>query len=242
MKTDPITSSPKNGELSDRRDDILGGFMPIQEHDDIMAAACVDSSSLPRSPSSFHPLQNMRMGNQRLDQFDPLSPPEGSNYYSRYENHGGAGYFDDTISQTCTVQGNDLLGDDDDYSYGDLMNAITGKMELGLAESSTPSFRNNNGGSSKEFMNSSAPAGLSCSSMTDTNYYIDDYNPESNNGSYFSSDDCCININDSGGKEISISGGNHLHLQGGGTWDMEGGSMGDISSSSSSFPNNLLDF
>lgn len=203
LRIESITSSPNNSE-SMGCGDIIGGSRPMQENE--IAATGLDLS-LP--PSGFQPMQNMFMGNQRVD---PLSPAEYCyNHYGRNDVYGGAGYFD--VMPTGAAEGHDL--GDDYYCYGDLENSNPGTMEFGLAEIYRPPFGNFSGSSSKE-MSKSVCTGLSCSMMDNTGN--DDYS------SYFSNDNC---FNKNGDHSLNVAGISE------GPWDMEEGLGEDISSSSS---------
>ncbi|OWM78373.1 transcription factor MYB83-like [Punica granatum] len=223
LKINSFTSSPNDSDSSDPRDNVLGGITPaMQEHDTM--TACMDSLS---PPSSLQSMQNLFMGNQH----DPLFHMQGNNCYNCHDVlGGGAGLF--YFSPPCIAQGS-VFGDD--YRYGDFLNSIPGKMEIGLSEFSVAPFGNSSGGSEDISMSNSAA--LSCSINSTT----DNCNVRSNNGGFFSNDYCFNNTAESlkmEGISLELIGNDHLRRGPNlrmGEWDLEG-LMDDISS----FP--LLDF
>ncbi|CAJ1947256.1 unnamed protein product [Sphenostylis stenocarpa] len=80
------TSSPNNSDSSDPRD-VMGGIMPMNEHD--LMTMCMDSSSSTSSSS----MQSMHANMALTDQFDPF--PLLSN---RYDMTGAAGFLDNNMA------------------------------------------------------------------------------------------------------------------------------------------------
>ncbi|ESW23429.1 hypothetical protein PHAVU_004G046000 [Phaseolus vulgaris] len=110
------TSSPNNSDSSDPRD-VMGGIMPMNEHD--LMTMCMDSSSS-TSSSSMHSMQaNMAL----TDQFDPF--PLLSN---RYDMTTGAAGFLDNMAACLTQVG--MADHDDGVVHGDYGALEPNKMGL----------------------------------------------------------------------------------------------------------------
>ncbi|KAI4333139.1 hypothetical protein L6164_017980 [Bauhinia variegata] len=93
------TTSPNNSDSSEPTRDVLGGMMPINEHD--LMTMCMDSSSS-SSPSSIQSMQAMAFA----DQFDPFSMLN-----NRYDMVNAASFTDmsSCLTQVGMVDG--LYGD-----------------------------------------------------------------------------------------------------------------------------------